>query len=260
MVATSGHGSGGAWYLAPSLVELMNEVDRLWPGRDTSSDGSIGDASHQARASDHNPDWSAGGVVRAVDITTAGIDFDRLLAAVKADKRAWYVIHEGHIYSRTYGWAKRVYDGPNPHTHHAHVSILRTSAAASSTAPWFTSTPTGQKPTPPPQAQNGELTMADVDAILKAIADLKEYQRVCTIQIQDNVRQNVDRAIKVVTKYNQSMAVATNNYTRQIVQGTDAQSDAERQAEMDAALQKILDQLPAPSSDAPADGITEAQA
>lgn len=259
MVATSGHGSGGDWHLAPSLVELMAEVDRIWPNRDKASDGSIGDASHQARPSDHNPDWSAGGVVRAVDITTAGIDFDRLLATVKADKRSWYIIHAGYIYSRTYGWAKRKYTGPNPHDHHAHVSILRTAAAASSTAPWFASkpsTPSGQKPTPP----EGELTMTDVDAILKAIADLKDYQRVCAIQIQDNTRQHVNRAIQVITKYNQTMTVAGNNYTRQIVQNTDAETDQQRQAEMDAQLAAILAQLPAPATQTPQDGITEAQA
>src|SRR5690606_29069239 len=57
-----------SYYLAPSLVKLRDLINQNWPNRDKSSDGWIGDPSHQARKSDHNPDYSAGGVVRAIDV------------------------------------------------------------------------------------------------------------------------------------------------------------------------------------------------
>src|SRR5262249_36859977 len=59
---------GGTRRLAKSLITLIDEVDAKYPDRDRSNDGTIGDTSHQARRSDHNPDSE--GVVRALDITT----------------------------------------------------------------------------------------------------------------------------------------------------------------------------------------------
>jgi hypothetical protein len=46
--------------------QLRLQVDDSYPDRDKSSDGWIGDTSHKARRSDHNPD--AKGIVRAIDI------------------------------------------------------------------------------------------------------------------------------------------------------------------------------------------------
>jgi hypothetical protein len=131
-------GNGRAWYLAPSLIALGNEINARWPRRDDDSDGAIGDASHQARKSDHNPDYSAGGVVRAIDIDNDGINVQELLDATIGDQRVWYVIWDHHIYSRTYGWKKQAYDGTDPHTGHVHISINHTKAAESDTSPWFT--------------------------------------------------------------------------------------------------------------------------
>jgi hypothetical protein len=54
---------------------LFSQVNARWPDRDHASDGWIGDASHAATASDHNPCWSCSGthygVVRAVDIDSS---------------------------------------------------------------------------------------------------------------------------------------------------------------------------------------------
>ena len=44
------------WILVACLGQLRNEFDRVAPGRDHASDGSIGDAAHQREVSDHNPD------------------------------------------------------------------------------------------------------------------------------------------------------------------------------------------------------------
>lgn len=130
-------GNGRDWYLAASLVALGNEINHRWPHRDDGSDGAIGDASHQARVSDHNPDWSAGGVVRAIDVDDDGINVQELLDALIGDERVWYVIWDRHIYSRTYDWDKQAYDGPDPHTGHLHVSINHTRAAETNTSAWF---------------------------------------------------------------------------------------------------------------------------
>lgn len=132
------------YYLAPSLVQLRNEINTLWPQRDKTSDGWIGDTSHQARASDHNPDWTYGGIVRAIDIDKDGIDPHAVVNALLADDRTQYVIHEFPgkkpiIWSRTYGLKiGRVYSGTNPHNHHIHVSIRHTRLAERSTKPWLT--------------------------------------------------------------------------------------------------------------------------
>jgi hypothetical protein len=112
---------GGRIKLAGSLDRLFDEIDQAWPSRSRVSDGWRGDAAHQARKSEHNPDGR--GIVHAIDITTAGIDKARTLKALIGHPAVWYVIHDGRIWSRTYGWKARRYTGANPHAHHIHVSI-----------------------------------------------------------------------------------------------------------------------------------------
>lgn len=130
-----------AWKLAPSLAALFAEVNTTWPKRDRSSDGTIGDDSHAARDSEHNPnrdprDDVPDGMVTAADIDVSGVDVARLLKALIGDQRVWYVIHNRSIYSRTYDWAKRAYNGSNPHTGHIHVSLRQTRAACEDTSSW----------------------------------------------------------------------------------------------------------------------------
>lgn len=122
-------------YLAPSLVALRHEIDGRWPNRDRASDGWLGDASHAARQSDHNPDER--GMVHAIDVDKDGIDVAELLAATISDPRVWYVIHNRTIWSRTYGWLPKPYTGTNAHTEHIHVSIRYQDAAEQDTSPWL---------------------------------------------------------------------------------------------------------------------------
>lgn len=140
-----------SWKLAPALDQLFDDVNRLWPTRSKALDGTIGDAAHAARKSEHNPNREPGddvpdGYVTAADITKAGVDVARLLAALIGDKRVWYVIHDGRIYSRTYDWVARYYTGSNPHTHHVHVSLRQTKSACDDRSPWLTNT--GRIPVP----------------------------------------------------------------------------------------------------------------
>lgn len=125
------------WRLAGSLVTLRNEINAAYPGRAKVSDGSIGDAAHSARTSDHNPD--AGGVVRAIDVTQddpfhTATPADDVAEAVAEflragrDHRVKYVIWRGRMFSsyatsKYPAWTWRPYSGANGHFHHVHVSV-----------------------------------------------------------------------------------------------------------------------------------------
>jgi peptidoglycan hydrolase-like protein with peptidoglycan-binding domain len=124
------------WHVAPSLAALRSEINASWPGRDRSSDGTIGDLRHQAGSNGHNPVGHPGGpafgtrgAVHAMDITARGIDVDAVLSAVIGDPRVWYVIHDGRIWSRTSGWAARSHSG-DPHSTHIHINLREDSPAA----------------------------------------------------------------------------------------------------------------------------------
>ena len=126
--------------LARSLEQLRAQVDALWPLRDTSSDGWIGDAAHAARKSDHNPD--AAGVVTAIDITHdpgRGLDARKLAEALVAarDPRIEYIISNGEIVnSRVSPWVWRAYDGENDHRKHMHISVHDEPALYDDARPW----------------------------------------------------------------------------------------------------------------------------
>lgn len=130
------------YFLSPALAQLRAEINALWPHRDKTSDGWIGDTSHAARPSDHNPDWSADGIVRALDIDE---DLTLGLAAVGAamplvnailrDPRTRYVIYEGRIWNvDTQRWS--TYTGPNAHRHHVHVSVRKVGNYDRDASPW----------------------------------------------------------------------------------------------------------------------------
>ncbi len=128
------------WFVAASLLKLRAEIDERWPGRDRSSDGTIGDVFHQARNNSHNPVGSrrgptvgTPGAVHSMDITAAGIDVDTVLAAVIGDPRVGYVIYDGRIWSRKGGWSPRAYEG-DPHVTHIHVTTREDSQAGAAAA------------------------------------------------------------------------------------------------------------------------------
>ena len=123
-----------SWHLAPSLAQLRREINTRWPSRDKTSDGTIGDAAHSARASDHNP--NSRGSVNAIDIDEDGIDAWGLVALLITDPRVYYVIYEGRIWQRKHGFVPRPYTGINAHRKHVHVSIIQSVAAEQNTTPW----------------------------------------------------------------------------------------------------------------------------
>jgi len=152
---------GRNWQLAPSLIALEAEVNRLAPNRNKASDGSIGDAAHSARTSDHNPD---NGWVDAIDIThdpANGMDIHGLLrqlaARGDARRRVKYLISNGQIHNPSRGdppgrW--RRYTGSNQHTRHGHISILNSGRV--DTSPWW---PPVTLPAPPVSDEEEEVTV-----------------------------------------------------------------------------------------------------
>jgi len=125
------------WRVATSLDVLLAEINAAAPKRSKVSDGSIGDAAHASRSSDHNP-WvkdSAGvGVVRARDFThdpagglncgALALHLAKMLGLHPALGSGAYIIWDRRIVSTDRlreGW--RPYTGSNPHTKHLHLSV-----------------------------------------------------------------------------------------------------------------------------------------
>lgn len=119
---------------APSLRRLRDALNRRWGGRDTSSDGWIGDSAHQGTTSDHNPDHR--GIVHARDTDKDGIHMPTWVASCILHPSTSYAIFNRRIYSRVRAFIPVSYGGTNPHTGHGHESILHTWAAENSTAKW----------------------------------------------------------------------------------------------------------------------------
>lgn len=122
------------FFLAPVLAANRAYLNRLFPNRDKTSDGWVGDTSHAARASDHNPDWDSGGIVRATDTDKDGLpDPMAVVLAMIVHPSTNYVIFNHFIWSRVRGFRRAAYTGSNPHDKHIHWSILHSAAAANST-------------------------------------------------------------------------------------------------------------------------------
>ena len=143
-----------SWILVPCLVSLRNEFNKLAPGRDTASDGSIGDTAHQQESSDHNPDETGRTPYSDADHVNEvhAIDVDNTLRAAftmedivqfllgrcrsGAEKRLRYIIYNRRIWSASSDWVQKTYTGASPHTEHAHFSASYVTALEASTATW----------------------------------------------------------------------------------------------------------------------------
>jgi uncharacterized protein YraI len=134
------------WRLAASLRTFFEQVDGRWPARKRKHDGTIGDAAHASRSSDHNPredtTGKADGVVTALDLTDdpdAGCDCDAIAVALVASKdpRIKYIIWRGRIVSsKVQPWKWRPYTGENKHMLHLHLSVDADPALHDDDRPW----------------------------------------------------------------------------------------------------------------------------
>lgn len=117
--------------LSKAAIQMREQVDDSFPGRDRKSDGWLGDFRHSTRKSDHNPD--ADGWVRAIDIDAdlgskgqMAYLADQIRSVARKDGRISYVIFNGRIASPRLGWRWRGYNGASSHQHHCHVSFKKT--------------------------------------------------------------------------------------------------------------------------------------
>lgn len=134
------------WRLARSLETLRSQINEKFPGRSKAADGTIGDAKHASRSSDHNP-WiknDGKGIVTAIDIThdpANGVDSERLAEELLAsrDPRIKYVISNRKIASGADGptpWTWRKYSGSNAHNKHVHLSVEDSASLFDNDKPW----------------------------------------------------------------------------------------------------------------------------
>lgn len=160
---------GKGWRLAPSLIALETDADLLAPRRSRASDGSIGDAAHAARKSDHNV---SGGWVHALDLThdpAGGFDahtWARRIAE-RRDPRVKYLISQRRIWMPGTGWS--AYGGENPHDKHAHISVLHTDAARNDLSPWLVGANVGKPPAAKPAPTTVPLEAADMFLIVEGL-------------------------------------------------------------------------------------------
>jgi hypothetical protein len=133
-----------AWRTANALRRLREQINAMAPQRSKASDGTIGDAAHASRESDHNPWVKDGdmGVVTAIDITddpAGGCSAKDIVAALIAsqDLRIKYIIWNKQITSATnHPWTPRPYNGKNPHIKHFHLSVKSDPLQYDSVSSW----------------------------------------------------------------------------------------------------------------------------
>ena len=151
-----------AWRLARSLDTLRRQINEMAPNRSKISDGTIGDAAHASRTSDHNP--NVAGVVTALDIThdpVQGVDTWKLaeILRINRDPRIKYVISSGRIFSSVVSpWQWRPYTGANKHAHHVHIPVMGDPALYDLASGWKIDQPidpTRFTPRPPETSPKG---------------------------------------------------------------------------------------------------------
>ncbi len=197
-----------SWRVARSLDVLLSEINAAAPNRSKISDGSIGDAAHASRSSDHNPWRQSGGmgVVGARDFThdpADGCDAGKIAAAVAAKLgqhpalgSGAYVIWNYRIISadrRGEGW--RAYTGSNGHTQHVHVSVATSASGFDSTQPWGVMAP------PAPTEEDEIMAAADdikdaikasEDRIIQRIGGSESRERGRDVAQQKVLREKLD--------------------------------------------------------------------
>lgn len=159
-----------SWRVAKSLLHLRAQINAAVPDRSVESDGTIGDASHASRASDHNP-WVRDNrnqpVVTAMDIThdpARGVNSYIIADQLRAtkDPRIKYVISNRRIMgdeefarrNKCSAWTWINYSGKNPHDHHVHVSVEDVQKKYDDESDWPIVVPTPRSGTPTKQRPN----------------------------------------------------------------------------------------------------------
>jgi hypothetical protein len=140
--------------LVPAALTFVREVDEGYPGRGTSSDGSLASAEHSANnpTSDHEHGTPQPGDrdVDAVDLDSDLVPGDKaaskaamygdVIPAFERHPGSQYWIHDDKICHRSEGWEPRSYayvgPGRNRHTEHCHFNWQESAAAHNNTSPY----------------------------------------------------------------------------------------------------------------------------
>jgi len=148
-----------SWVLEPCLGKLFDEFDEIAPNRDHATDGAVGDTSHAASSSDHNPDETGNTPHEDADHDNDvhAIDVDKDLRADftmedcvqyilsecrkegtsgKDRGRLKYIIYNKRIWKASNGWRQEAYTGTNAHVEHAHFSCEYDDKYSNDTSTW----------------------------------------------------------------------------------------------------------------------------
>lgn len=129
-----------AWMAVPCVLEARDQMNRRFPNREKGAEGILGDTSHKASASSHNPDLTGNPEYRDGDDKdeVRAFDFDRDLRdpggvtmedvvqlwvrKAKEGKMPWlrYLIYNKRIWHKRDNWAEKPYTGSNNHSDHVH--------------------------------------------------------------------------------------------------------------------------------------------
>lgn len=138
-----------SWVVVPNLLEGRDQLNNRFPHRAKGAEGTIGDTSHKASPSSHNPDETGNpeyddhdGVdeVRAADFDKNlndehGVSMEQVvqlwIGLARSGELWWvrYFIYAGRIWHRRDGFTTRKYTGSNQHYDHVHVNSDFTQAA-----------------------------------------------------------------------------------------------------------------------------------
>lgn len=159
-----------SYVVVPNLNELLEQLNKRFPKRDKASDGALGNTSHAARASSHNPDKTghpeyrdgdSSNEVRARDFdkdlkSADGVVMEQVVQHIIKHARNgdfwWvrYVIYNERMWHKRDGYKTHKYTGANQHKTHMHVNSDFTQKADKVTkTKWLLELIGKKKPAPP---------------------------------------------------------------------------------------------------------------
>lgn len=230
------------WQLTKGLQNLRAQANVRWPNRDHASDGTIGDAAHQAEAaSGHNPDdtpgshasWNADKdkvpEVRAFDMdsdlrepgTTAQMVVDHVRSLPHVADVIRYMIYNHKMYHSRDGFSPTPYKGASGHEEHIHFEQQWTDAADNNDSFDFKFDQVGK-------SKEDTVSVADAkQGFAEALADMATTTNASAKdddkwggQVNANFRRVVNAAVE------QSAVAADVKALKELVMGLSAKLDA----------------------------------
>lgn len=211
------------WTVVPNLNELVDQMNARFPKRDKASDGTIGNTSHAARPSSHNPDKTGSpehrdgdsrNEVRARDIDKDlkdpnGVTMERVvqhwIKNARNGKLPWvrYIIFNGRIWHKRDNYKTRKYTGSNKHDKHVHVNSDFTQSADSVTKTnWLLKDFGKPKPKPPAKpAAPAEPAQTDL---------VKKVQKALEVDVDGTWGSGTDIAAQLMHQAAQAITVNLN--------------------------------------------------